>query len=37
MAKELDVDFSSWGKLENLESVLGSLVINIDAKDKIRL
>ena len=36
MAKELDVDFSIvWGKLEKFrESVLGSLVINIDAKDK---
>lgn len=36
MAREADVDFSIvWGKLEKFrENVLGSLVINIDEKDK---
>ncbi|MBU5455319.1 methionine ABC transporter ATP-binding protein [Caproiciproducens sp. MSJ-32] len=36
MAKELDIDFSIvWGKLEKFrENVLGSLVINLDEKDK---
>lgn len=36
MARTLDIDFNIvWGKLEKLnENVLGSLVINIDEKDK---
>ncbi|ASW43817.1 methionine ABC transporter ATP-binding protein [Clostridium isatidis] len=39
MAKELDVDFSIvWGKLEKFrDNVLGSLVINIDEKDQIKV
>ena len=36
MAREANVDFSIvWGKLEKFrENVLGSLVINIEEKDK---
>lgn len=39
MAKDLDVNFSIvWGKLENFSgTVLGSLVINIEDKDKERI
>lgn len=39
LARELNVDFSIvWGKLEKFrEDVLGSLVINIDEKDKERI
>ncbi len=36
MARSLNIDFNIvWGKLEKLnDNVLGSLVINIDEKDK---
>ena len=36
MARELDIDFNIvWGKLEKLgDKVLGSLVINIEPKEK---
>ena len=39
MARTLDIDFNIvWGKLEKLnENVLGSLVINVDAKDEARV
>ena len=39
MARTLNIDFNIvWGKLEKLnENVLGSLVINVDAKDEARV
>lgn len=39
MARELNIDFSiCWGKLEDFrENVYGSLVINIDEKDKFKV
>lgn len=39
MARELNIDFNIvWGKLERLgNNVLGSLVINVDPKDEIKV
>ena len=39
MARELDIDFNIvWGKLEKLgDKVLGSLVINIEPKDELKV
>lgn len=39
MARQLDIDFSIvWGKLERFrEDVLGSLVVNVDEKDKMKI
>jgi D-methionine transport system ATP-binding protein len=39
MARQLDIDFNIvWGKLEKLgDKVLGSLVINIEPKDELKV